>query len=322
MNLLYPGSGAIAHDRLSIFAPLGGPLVQLENEHIRCSVLPWFGSAIVELTDKQTGVDVLCPGLGAIHNIISQPPAMAANQEYFNRRVGGWPELFPTGSKVDDYFGVPAPFHGESNQRRWDHAILDEGPDVAAVRFTLHCMAAPLRLQRDMILPAGATELVLRETIWNESDLEVPFMWGHHPTYGKPFLEPGVRIELPTCRLGDGDKSMLTVPAEGAKGGNMFWATDLSEGWFGLYNPRIKLGTGVRFDRKLFKFLWIWQEYNKNLRGQSFGRWYAVAVEPFTSLWQSDGMAEKGPMLKIGPRQSRRTELTAFFYRKPLKGAR
>ena len=89
MNLLYPGDGAIAHDRLSIFAPLGGPIVQLENELVRCSVLPWFGAAIVELTDKQSGIDVLCPGLGAIHNIISQPPIMAAGQEYFNRQAQG-----------------------------------------------------------------------------------------------------------------------------------------------------------------------------------------------------------------------------------------
>ncbi|MDD4892200.1 MAG: DUF4432 family protein [Phycisphaerae bacterium] len=320
MNLLYPGSGAIAHDRLSIFAPHGGPMVQLENEKLRCSVLPWWGSSIVELTDKQSGVDVLCPGPGAVNNIIGQMPTMAAGQEYFNRRVGGWPELFPTGSRVDDYFGTPAPFHGESNQRRWDHAIIEEGPDVAIARFTLHCMTAPLRLQRDMILAAGSGELVLRETIWNESDLEIPFMWGHHPTYGKPLLEGGVKIELPKCRLAEGDESMLTVLPEGSKVGNMFWATDLAEGWFGVFNPRLSLGTGIRFDKDWFKFLWIWQEYGRNLKPQSFGRWYAIAVEPFTSLWQGADTTPIGPMLKIGPRESRTTEMTAFFYRKALKG--
>lgn len=318
MNLLYPGTGAIAHDRLSISAPHGGPVVQLENELLRCSVLPWFGSAIVELTDKQTGIDFLCPGLGAINNIISQLPAMAPRQEYFNRRVGGWPELFPTGSVVDDYFGVPAPFHGESNQRRWDHAIVEQGPEQAVARFTLHCMTAPLRLVRDMILPAGAGELTLRETVYNDSDLDVPFMWGHHPTYGKPFLEGGVKVELPPCRLADGDESMLTVLPEGSKVGNMFYATDLSAGWFGLYNPRLGLGTGVRFDEKLFKFLWIWQEYNNNQRGQAFGRWYAVAVEPFTSLWQGPETTPIGPMLTIAPRQRIQTELKAFFYREPM----
>lgn len=320
MNLLYPGVGAVAHDRLEIVPPVGGPVVQLENELLRCSVLPWFGAAIVELTYKPAGMDVLCPGLGAIHNIISQPPAMAPGQEYFNRRVGGWPELFPTGSKVDDDFGVPVPFHGESNQRRWDHAIVNEGPDLAIARFTLHCMGAPLRLQRDMMLAADSPELVLKETVVNESDLAIPFMWGHHPTYGRPFLEAGVRIELPRCTLGGGgEESMLTVQPEGAGVGNMFWAQDLAEGWFGLFNPRLKLGTGVRFDPGLFKFLWIWQEYNRNVKPQAFGRWYAVAVEPFTSLWQGEEATRKiGPMLTLAPRQALHTELTAFFYQEPL----
>lgn len=320
MNLLYPGSGAIAHDRLSIFSPLGGPLVQLENELVRCSVLPWFGAAIVEWTDKRTGIDVLCTGVGAIQNIITQPAPLAAGQEYFNRRVGGWPEVFPTGSSVGDYFGSPAPFHGEANQRRWDHAIVEEGPDVAVARFTLHCVGSPLRLRRDMVLAAGSDQLVLRETVWNESDIEVPFMWGHHPTFGQPFLEGGCRIELPACTLGGGgEQSMLTVPAPGAKIGNMFWAQDLSAGWFGVFNPRLSLGAGLRFDPAWFKFLWVWQEYNRNLKPQAFGRWYAVAVEPFTSLWQSKDTAATGPMITLGPRAMRSTELTAFFYRAPLK---
>ncbi len=320
MNLLYPGSGAVAHDRLSIAAPFGGPLVQLENEHLRCSVLPWFGSAIVELTHKKSGIDVLCPGVGAITNIVSQPATMAPGQEYFNRRVGGWPELFPTGSKVDDYFGVPAPFHGESNQRRWDHAVINEGPDLAIARFTLHCMSAPLKLQRDMELAAGADELVLRETVFNLSDLEVPFMWGHHPTYGRPFLGAGTRIELPDCTLGDGKQEWLTVPPDGEKVGHMFYAHELSGGWFGLFNPRLGLGTGIRFDHELFRFLWIWQEFGRNVKPQAFGRWYACAVEPFTSLWQSGAEAKIGPMRTIGPGQTLRTELTAFFYDRPLKG--
>jgi hypothetical protein len=320
MNLLYPGSGAIAHDRLSIFAPLGGPLVQLENERLRCSVLPWFGAAIVELTDKQTGVDMMGLHPGAIHSIITQPPSMAAGYEYRNRQVGGWPELFPTGSRLDDYLGTPAPFHGESNQRRWDHAIVEQGPDQAVARFTLHCMSAPLRLVRDMVLAADSSELVLRETITNESDMEVPLMWGHHPTFGAPFLEGGVKIELPPCRLCNGDESMMTVPPAGSKSANMFYADELSAGWLGLYNPRLSLGCGLRFDEKLFKFLWIWQEYNNNQRGPAFGREYAVAVEPFTSLWQSGEAAAKGPMIRLAARGRMSTELKAFFYRKPLKG--
>lgn len=321
MNLLYNGQGAVAHDRLFLVPPVGGPVVQLENERLRCSVLPWSGGAIVELTDKQTGVDVLCPGVDAIQNVICQPQGLNPSQEYFNRRVGGWPELFPTGGLVDDYFGAKAPFHGESNQRRWDHAIINEGPDLAVARFTLHCMGTPLRLQRDMMLAADASEIIIKETAQNLSDLSVPFMWGHHPTYGKPFLEAGVKVELPGCKLVNGDESKLTILAEGAKVGNMFYATDLSAGWFGLFNPRLKLGTGVRFDEKLFKFLWIWQEYNSNPRPQAFGRWYACAVEPFTSLWQTtEETRAAGPMLTLGPRETIHTEMKAFFYRQPMKG--
>ncbi|MCG3177706.1 MAG: hypothetical protein BIFFINMI_00025 [Phycisphaerae bacterium] len=321
MNLLYPGAGAVAHDRVTLAGDRGGPLVVLENERVRCAVLPWFGAAIVELTDKASGVDVLAPDPGAVQNVINLQHPITPPQIYFNRKVGGWPELFPTGSRLDDYFGLPQPFHGESNQRRWDYAVVEAGPRQAMVRFTLTCRNAPLRLVRDMILEPGAAQIVLRERAENLSQLPIPIMWGHHPTFGAPFLEAGVRIELPGCRFIEGDASMLDIPAPGAKVGNMFYAADLAEGWFGLFNPRLKLGVGVRFDAELFRYLWLWQEFNANDKPPAFGRWYAAAVEPFTSLpagMDKEGAA--GPSVTIAPGRSLSTELTAFFYGKPLKG--
>ncbi len=321
MNLLYPGAGAVAHDRLSLTAPLGGPIVQLENEHLRCSTLPWFGGVIVELTHKASGIDVLAPGLGAIHTAMSQPHPMAAGQEYHNRRIGGWPELFPTGSAVADYYGKPQPFHGESNQRRWDHAIIEPGPERAVARLTLHCQAAPLRLDREMILDAGSEQLVLRETVTNDSDLEIQFMWGHHPTYGRPLLAEGAVIELPDCRLIEGDESMLNIPGPDAGVGNMFYAADLAEGRFGLFNPALGLGTGVRFDADVFRYLWLWQEFGSSRKAPAFGRWYYAAIEPFTALPEGmDAHGDAGPSAMVGPHETLATELAAFFYTEPLNG--
>jgi len=321
MNLLYPGRGAVAHDWLHIASPHGGPVVQLENEKLRCSVLPWAGAGIVELTCKPAGVDVMWLVPDGANYLFSQAHPMAPRQEFVNRWPGGWPELFPTGSAMSDYFGVPQPFHGESVQRRWDHAIVNPGPDEAVARFTLTCASAPLRLTREMILRPGAEEIVLRETVVNLSDLEIPFMWGHHPTYGAPLLAEGTRIELPDCRFHKGDASLLTVPAEGARTGAMFYALDLADGYFGLFNPRLKLGAGIRFDRKLFKVLWVWQDFNSGMRAPLFGRGYATAVEPFTSL--PGGMDAHGPSgtaARIAPGATLQTELTAFFYHSPIKG--
>lgn len=320
MNLLYPGRGAIAHDRLAFNAPAGGPIVQLENENIRCSVLPWFGAVIAELTHKGRGIDVLAPGDDAIHHVASQVFPMAPGLEYHNRRIGAWPELFPTGSSVKEYFGRPQPFHGESNQRRWDYAIIESGPGRAVARFTLHCTVAPLTLVREMTLEAGGDELTLNETVINRSDLEVPFMWGHHPTYGRSLLAEGAQIELPECRLIEGEHAWLTVPGPGAGVGHMFYAADLADGWFGVFNPQMGFGAGIRFDADLFKYLWLWQEFGNSLRAPGFGGLYNAAVEPFTSLPEGmDEHGDAGPSALVGPHETLSTELTAFFYTEPLK---
>ena len=50
-----------------------------------------------------------------------------------------------------------------------------------------------------MALDVGALHVGLEETLVNEGEEVVPYVWGHHPAFGPPFLAPGCRLELPAA---------------------------------------------------------------------------------------------------------------------------
>ena len=47
-----------------------------------------------------------------------------------------------------------------------------------------------------MRVEAGAPALLLREQITNEGGEPIDYMWGHHPSYGPPFLSDACRIDI------------------------------------------------------------------------------------------------------------------------------
>jgi hypothetical protein len=209
------------------------------------------------------------------------------------------------------------PFHGEAAQLIWDYAILEDSASRVCVEFRVRTVLSPFELKRRMIVEATSAEVRLDESIENLSDLDLPYMWGHHPAFGAPFLSGDCRVELPRCRLVDGDESLLRIAPETESRKTMFYALDLESGIYGLRNERLGFGFGMKWDPSVFSKVWIWQSLHAMAGAPYYKREYACAVEPFTSL-PHQLYGDRDPLRMLKARQKLHTWLTAFLYRGDL----
>lgn len=315
MNFIFQQSaGARVSDKLR-YKDLR--LVVMENEALRLVVAPEKGGDIVAFVDKATGVDVMLRMPMGLRSLRSEMSLLALPNTFSSFYEGGWQELFPVGSNFGDYHGHDQPRHGEVALQEWDYRILEETGARVCVEFRVRTVLTPFELRRRMILDAASPEVILEESIENLSPLDLGYMWGHHPAFGAPFLSGDCRIELPQCRLFEGDAKLLKIPPETVSRGAMFYAMDLERGIYGLKNERLGFGFGMKWDHRVFPKIWLWQSMHYHGGAPWFQREYACAIEPFTSLpHQMYGKIDPLPVLKGG--QKLETSLTAFLYRGQL----
>lgn len=239
-------------------------------------------------------------------------------QDWLSSYRGGWQELFPNAGLACKVGRVPLPFHGEASIARW--RLVDR----TATSVTTSCPARlPLVVQRRIDLADDSPGVLITGEVRNESDLDVDFLWGHHPAYLSP---PGTQIDLPDgveFEVGaDADPASAHV-FPGAKG---TWphaeradgdVEDLSQvddraisrviflrgaSWYAL-RPANGPGIAVTWDTDTFPVVWMWQ----SIGGSGFptyGRAQITALEPNRAA-PGDGLAaaiERGEALRVGPR--------------------
>src|SRR5581483_7202083 len=157
-------------------------LIQLKNEYVTVIVDVGHGAEIVQLTGLD-GINIL-----SAPNWMTPLPARSSQSygsqtlDWLSEYRGGWQELFPNAGAACEVMGVPLPFHGEGSRARWDMEWIEQDCSVL-----LRCPARlPLVLTRRMRLDAGRPVLYLEEEVLNESAMDLPFLWGHHPAFGPP----------------------------------------------------------------------------------------------------------------------------------------
>lgn len=287
-----------------------GQVIVMENDRLSVVVLPGKGADIVSFYNKQVRCECLTRPLA----VLPSKTAHTITGPEFERSKMVWPEMFPVASAYDDYCGQPQPFHGEARYQRWRYDILEDTPERVSVRFTARMQRTPFELSRTMTLDRDGATVIFDETATNLSSQTLPVIWGHHPTFGPPMLSEACRIHLPKCTLIDEDESSLKIDRPGSGVGKMFYATDLAAGWFGLYDSRHEFGFGMRWDKELFKVIWLWQGLNAECDEPLFKDLYAIAIEPVTGVPAShERHAEFGPMM-MTPGQKISTRLEAFLF--------
>ncbi len=194
-----------------------------------------------------------------------------------------------------------------------------------------------------MRVEAGRPVLLLRERITNEGGEPIDYMWGHHPSYGPPFLSDACRIDIGARALRaddsyDGPYNPL------APGGRYDWPigerdgarTDLSRvpgrtvprhllayferfdaGWYGITNTALGLGVGLVWPKEIFPYAWFWQELHASSGHPWYRGTYVMAIEPFSSIPGQGlvaAMEKTGTHRTLAAGDSVEAELRAVFY--------
>lgn len=275
----------------------------IANAAIRVAVTPGRGAEI-RFVGHPDGENVL-----ADYDWSTPVPASrstsygSAELDWMSEYRGGWQELLPNAGDACVVEGVPVAFHGEASASAWD--VVEH----AAASVTLRVgTRLPLVVERRMRVVPDAATLVVEETVTNHGDVDVDFLWGHHPAFD---ALPGLRIDLPPGPVhGSGMPDITEEPAEG-----LTYLPDRPAHWAALRHPDSGRGVALAWDGATFPHLWVWH----TICGAGwpwYGRARIVAIEP-QSAWPRDGLAAaiaRGRSLRLGPSQSRDAWLTLSLF--------
>jgi len=323
---------------------LGIRAIVLENERIRVSFLAGKGTDLVEFNYKPRDMDFAWLAPGGIRNPLAMhstsPDSLATFLDVY---PGGWQEVFPNAGAPSQWAGATYGQHGEVSALPWDVEIVTDTEDEVAVRFSVRGIKTPCSIAKVVRLHSGQAGIEIEEQVTNESPVPFQAMWGHHITFGKPFLVPGARIRLPagvtalpheaaveasarrvastnafSWPIGkdpDGveeDFSILPPPGTASE---LFYISGFSDNtaWYQITRPETDLGMRVEWDASILPYLWYWQEFGATRGYPWYGRNYNIGLEP-SSSYPTNGLPDavaNGSALLLAPGETRSLWLTA-----------
>jgi hypothetical protein len=299
--------------------------VELANDELAATLLPGKGCDVVELVDRRTGVDVLFRTPWGYRGPSARAPS--SFEAWIETYPGGWQLLLPNGGDAAVEDGVERGFHGEAALVEW---WVDE-LDADRVRCSTSLVTAPLDLVRTISLERAV--LRVEERVTNAGGDPVEVIWAHHPAFGAPVLEPGVRIEMsartftpddrgpgaglepgaasdwPHARLaGGGHLDLSVVPPHEEPRAVLGYLSGFREGTYRIVNARIGLAVELRWPLDLFPTAWFWQELRASPGYPWYRRVYTTALEPSTTA-PAQGIerarAKGGTVVRLAPGESR-----------------
>jgi galactose mutarotase-like enzyme len=324
----------------------------MENESVRVAVLPDKGAEIIEFRYKSADLDVLWHAPQPLTALGSYAPSVArAGGSFLDYYAGGWQEIFPSAGPATVYKGAELGQHGEVALLAWRMRTVQDSATRIELEFTVETMRTPFRLERRMILESKSPRLRLEERVINLGVDEMAYAWGHHPTFGAPFLSAGCLIEtaaarvevpealaqLPARRLAVGESDFPSAPgADGleqrvdvvnameCRTEDVVVLKNFSDGWCALRNPQLSLAVTMAWDARIFPYLWSWQLYGGNREYPYYGRAYTLGLEPFSCPFEPlVALVGRGaaPMLQAGGEACGELEIGFVETSRPVKHA-
>ena len=326
--------------RVNEYGWRGHRLVVLENELLRVGVVPSKGADVVELRYKPRDLDFLWH---SPHPLL--PPAEYApttpspNGTFFDQYHGGWQESLPAGNGTPVFERAALGLHGEVSSLPWDVRLLEDEPERVAVEFSVRARRTPFWLRRTMVVESERPYVTLDETLVNEGEEAIPYMWGHHPAFGPPLLSAGCVLELPAApftvsanqkhgryepgrygrwpwardRAGAALDASLAPPKEARAVDTLCVALEgHPRGYAAVRNPALGVGVALEWDPAVFPYVWCWQAYGGSWGYPFYGRTYHVAIEPFNApIGSLDDAIRTGTGGRLEPGERVRTSLRA-----------
>ena len=315
---------------------MGYAALALENDTVRIVVLTEKGSDVVQFLHKPSDTDFMWASKPGLQPAGTIKPSSGQGNAFLDNYPGGWQEILPNFGEPCEYKDTSLGLHDEISMLPWDYAILVDDPQCVSVRLEVRCMLTPIRINKTLTLRSGG-ELEIEETVENDSAETTDCTWGHHPTFGAPFLNESCRVLVPPCRLRTEEDyvspnsrlekgqdcewpfvrgrkgetiDLSKVPDKTAHSHDMAYLYGFDRGWFALFNEDRKLGFGMSWDGDLFKHLWFWQVYGGWHGHPWYETSYNVGLEPCSSYPQSlTGAIKSGSQLTFAPGESLQTDL-------------
>lgn len=279
--------------------------ITLTDGESSITILPEKGADIISLRDEKSETEFLW----------SSPQGLRTDtpsKSFIDNYEGGWQECFPTGGPGVNYRGAQLGQHGEIHALAWK--VIDSHEDANEVSITLEVQTikTPFTLRKKITLRQRVTAIEIEEWVTNDSNEDLPILWGNHPALGGNFLDKNCKIDaladrvysytLPeNAQTGQFDQNIegswphLTnkrgesidvseVPGPEAQTADMLFIDGFREGWISVTNRERKVGLAILFDPEVFKTVWFWQMYGGGTGYPWFGRAYTMALEPFTGI--------------------------------------
>jgi len=331
--------------------PSGWQGLCLRNEHLEVTLVPERGGQIQQITARRQEareVDLLwqAPWPHRPPPVAPLPPGADSQAVWMDNYTGGWQVLFPNAGGACTVNGAPHTFHGEASVVPWQCEVVERAPGVPEVRLVVRLARTPFRLERRVWLEADRPVLRIQERVINEGAQAQPFVWGHHPAFGAPFLQAGCRLDVPARtflagdsqvsqsawvapgvrsqwphvarieRAGGGTVDLSVVPGPETHTDTFGFLLDLEEGWYALSNDALGTGFGLVWPLDVFPCVWLWQELGGTQGYPWWGNTYVMGVEPHSSS-TADGLAtaiERGTAHTLAPGEQLEAELTAVLF--------
>ena len=317
----------------------GRRCVWMENERLRVLVAPGKGCDILEFTHKPTDTECLWQAPAGLPLPGDLPPTPEPAGPFRDVWPGGWFLMLPNGPAPCLHAGANLGHHGEATLLGWDAAVEEDTASRIVLRASVRLRRTPLAVSRRLVLEAGAATLIVEEAVTNDAELPVEVLWGHHPTFAAPLLEPGTLICLPPGPIATGatiDGAGLAAGAAGrwphlpdrdgapvdlscwpdgdAHASHDFILCDEARGWFALANVRRGVGFALRWNEELFPMLGIWRLNGGGAGYPCWGSRRLLALEPACHLPSLADAAARGTAILLSPGETRRTRLEASVF--------
>ncbi|MCM8804619.1 MAG: DUF4432 family protein [Candidatus Omnitrophica bacterium] len=324
------------HCRFMEFVWKGYRSIFIENEIIRVEILIDKGTDIVEFLYKEKDIDFMwrspIPFYPQSKLIETAPTKLGSFIDYY---PGGWQEIFPNGGPICEYKGATIGLHGEVALLPWEYQIIEDSQDKISIKFYVYTYRTPFYLEKIITIKSETPYIEIEEEVKNLSGQEIDFIWGHHPTFGKPFLSEDciINIKGGKVKVIKGDGKSLTnlkqtegdwpfvegvngeqvdiskVPAENDNVSDVIFISELKEGYYEILNEKLKIGFFMEFPKEIFKYIWFWRIAKGSYDYPWWGRNYNIALEPFSSLPNLSEAIKRNDQLKLKENSSLKISL-------------
>jgi len=317
----------------------------IENEKLRLLILLEKGSDILEFLYKPEDIDFLWKSHIEIDGTNRNPVTREYQSgSFLDTYEGGWQEILPSFGSAHNYKNTNMGIHGELYSLPWDYEVLIDEVYTLKLKLFVRMKRAPFFVEKVIIIKSGESCVEFEECIINEGHEEFEFMWGQHPSFGKPFLDENCIIDLPSGIYGrthnmnisstdimsedrefkwpfvnsksGGKIDLSRIMPPDAKTDFRVWLEGFNEGWYSIINTHKKVGFGLSWDCNIYRYLFIWFSYCGWLDSPFYGRCYTVAMELQSSIPDNliDAINNRSTLI-LKPDEEVRTKYTAMAFK-------